>query len=154
MSYCRFSSLNWMCDVYVYEDATFGGWTTHVAGNRLIFAPIPTLPVMPLFGGTWDREARRIVYPSRWRERLARACTHLWLASPRLTLWCLDVIPRRPIGLKHDGESFSDGSPGDCADRLLRPRAIGYRVPDSAIAALQAEQRAIDAQVDSHADQA
>ncbi len=33
MSYCRFSSDNFMCDVYVYEDCA-GGWTTHVAGVR------------------------------------------------------------------------------------------------------------------------
>lgn len=33
MSYCRWSSDNFQCDVYVYEDCA-GGWTTHVAGRR------------------------------------------------------------------------------------------------------------------------
>jgi len=33
MSYCRWSSGDWNCDLYCYEDAR-GGWTTHVAENR------------------------------------------------------------------------------------------------------------------------
>lgn len=41
MSYCRWSSDNWDSDVYCYEDVS-GGYTTHVAGNRI------TSPVTPL----------------------------------------------------------------------------------------------------------
>ena len=44
MSYCRWSSMNSMCDVYVYEDDA-GGWTTHVAAKRRILPPIPSLPL-------------------------------------------------------------------------------------------------------------
>jgi len=33
MSYCRWSSEDSNCDVYVYEDF-FGGWTTHIAERR------------------------------------------------------------------------------------------------------------------------
>lgn len=42
MAYCRFSSDDFRCDVYVYEDVT-GGWTTHVAGNRRAesYTPMP-----------------------------------------------------------------------------------------------------------------
>ena len=36
MSYCRFSSDDWQCDVYVYADVA-GGWTTHVAAVRFVF---------------------------------------------------------------------------------------------------------------------
>ena len=35
MSYCRFSSEDFSCDVYVYDDA-MGGTTVHVAGNRYV----------------------------------------------------------------------------------------------------------------------
>ena len=41
MSYCRYSSDNWMCDVYVYEAAD--GVCVHVAGSRYV-TPIPKLP--------------------------------------------------------------------------------------------------------------
>lgn len=47
MSYCRWSSMNWMCDVYVYEDVD-GGWATHVAGRRRAIPPIPDLLAGPL----------------------------------------------------------------------------------------------------------
>jgi len=33
MSYCRWSTDNFRCDLYCYEDVS-GGWTTHVAGRR------------------------------------------------------------------------------------------------------------------------
>lgn len=34
MSYCRWSSDNWKCDLYCYEDAN--GYITHVADNRIV----------------------------------------------------------------------------------------------------------------------
>lgn len=33
MSYCRWSTDNFTCDLYCYEDCS-GGWTTHVAARR------------------------------------------------------------------------------------------------------------------------
>ena len=35
MSYCRFSSEDFSSDVYCYADCS-GGFTTHVASNRII----------------------------------------------------------------------------------------------------------------------
>jgi len=35
MSYCRWSSDNWQCDLYCYDDIS-GGITTHVAGYRCV----------------------------------------------------------------------------------------------------------------------
>lgn len=35
MSYCRFSSLDYGCDLYCYESAD-GGFITHVARNRVV----------------------------------------------------------------------------------------------------------------------
>lgn len=40
MSYCRWSSDNFKSDVYVYEDVR-GGYTTHVASNRIISEVFP-----------------------------------------------------------------------------------------------------------------
>ena len=36
MSYCRWSSDDFQCDVYVYESVA-GGFVTHVAANRVVF---------------------------------------------------------------------------------------------------------------------
>lgn len=42
MSYCRWSSNDFQCDLYCYEDIN-GGWTTHIAGSKLI----PREPLPP-----------------------------------------------------------------------------------------------------------
>lgn len=146
MSYCRWSSMNWMCDVYVYEDVG-GGWTTHVAGQRRAIPPVPDILASSLSmalhrwsGCYFDRESRAIVYPLRWRGIAYRMWTRLstfW--HNRVHMGSLHLIPLRPIGLPHDGESFNDPSPVDCADRLERLRALGYKVPQRAIDALRGE---------------
>lgn len=52
MSYCRFSSGDSPCDVYVYEDF-IGGWTTHVAWRRCVLKEL-LHPGDDIFGlGHW-----------------------------------------------------------------------------------------------------
>lgn len=108
MSYCRWSSLNWMCDVYCYEDVS-GGWTTHVASRRRIHPPTDPGP-MPVGGPQADWSA--------WFERYKQAQAEL------------DDIPLVPIGLSHDGESFNDPTLETFQDRLTTLRETGYTVPD------------------------
>ncbi len=105
MSYCRWSSLNWMCDVYCYEDVS-GGWTTHVAGNRRVREPVPG--EMDLFTST----------------------TEEWMEAHRRTMDDLVNIPCEPIGLAHDGETFNDPTLESFRDRLLMLREAKYIVPD------------------------
>lgn len=113
MSYCRWSSDGFMCDVYVYEDCS-GGWTTHVATNRVkerapeIFVP----------GAT----------PEEYRERYDKYRKHM------------DTVERERINLPHAGESFNDATPGECAQRLQDLKALGYNVPQYAIDALLEEE--------------
>lgn len=139
MSYCRFSSMNFMCDVYVYEDC-YGGWTTHVAGNRCIFPPIPRLPwswIAKL--GAYNHESRRVDYPNRFIKALAWVQLRIWAASDRLHMWSVGIIPRRKIGLPFDGQRFNDATAALCADTLLLLRDVGYIVPQYAIDALREE---------------
>ena len=117
MSYCRWSSMNGRCDVYVYEDVA-GGWTTHVAVKRRVLPPIPSLPLGRVPNRIW----------AMW-ERRVRALS-------------LRLIPALPIGLPYDGCCFTDSTPGACADRLESLRAMGYRVPLYTIDALRAEEGA------------
>ena len=118
MSYCRWSSMKWSCDVYVYAD-TSGGWTTNVAANRRV--GLDTLPVDPSF-----REIETLG-SEEWQRRY------------RAHRDALDALPLEPIGLEHDGEFFSDSTPDDCADRLHDLRRLGYKVPQYAIDALRQE---------------
>jgi hypothetical protein len=118
MSYCRFSSDDFQCDVYVYEDC-MGGWTTHVAGRRHVLKkPLPP-PVDISDFKAWirrDRKVRRI----------------------------LDRAKMVDIGLPHDGECFNDPTPGECADRLEELRVLGYRVPQYAIDQLRTEDKELE----------
>lgn len=115
MSYCRFSSSNWGCDVYVYECVT-GNFVVHVAQNRKSVPPIPQLPL-----------------------RLIGRYPRLWRLLNRLHYWSLDAIPMRRIELPHAGETFECDTASSCASLLRSLKSIGYRVPDYAIAALYEE---------------
>jgi len=116
MSYCRFSSDNWRSDIYAYESC-YGGFVTHVAGNRLEGdTPIPELPA------GWHN------LPVDEFERLHEAQSE-WV----------DAARHVPIGLPFDGEMFQDGTIEELRSRLIWLRGLGYRVPDSALAAIDHE---------------
>lgn len=118
MSYCRWSSDDFACDVYVYESAS--GWEIHVAAKRMV----PAEP-MPPNGGEDDAIPFNVnAYIARHNEvvRIARISEHA------------------PIGLLLDGESYREHSPGDAADRLEEIRAAGYNVPQYAIDELREEE--------------
>jgi hypothetical protein len=113
MSYCRWSSDDWQCDVYVYEGC---GFVTHVARSRVLGAIPPTPPMRN--DPAWPRE---------------------FLLAHRAQMAFLATCERAFITLPHAGESFHDDTPGACADRLEMLRALGYNVPQYAIDELRAD---------------
>jgi hypothetical protein len=61
MSYCRFSSENFGCDVYVYESAE--GFVTHVASNRHVGdTPVPETD------GSIDRYSEQAAWLNKARQ--------------------------------------------------------------------------------------
>lgn len=130
MSYCRWSSEDWSCDLYVYEDV-HGGWTSHVAGNRPVFAePLPAPVNFP--------EVTSEENPEQF-EREARA----WVAREKEVMDMLDDATRKPIDHPDAGSTFNDPTPGACADRLEKWRSEGLNVPQYAIDRLRAEESGI-----------
>ena len=146
MSYCRFSSDNWRCDVYVYERSG-GGWATHVAGNRHIVPPIPDIVNGALdtalyrwSGVMFAGDIKKAVYPIRWRWAVCRAwLSFVVLWRNRVHLASVRAIPRRNIGLPHDCETIYTTTAAECAELLESLKAMGYRVPQYAINALREE---------------
>lgn len=123
MSYCRWSTDDFQCDLYIYEDV-YGGWTTHVAGARVVYLnPLPD-PV-PLLADTVDAWAER---NQEIMRRLDDPTEHR----------------REDIDLPFAGETFSDSTPGECADRVEQLLAAGYRCPSGVVEALRAEQAEMD----------
>lgn len=104
MSYCRWSSDNWRCDLYCYAHCD-GGYTTHVAGNRVV-GDIPPEPEL------------RSPLPDDFMQKHNAVMDFLKDAE------------RAPIGLPHDGETFSDPDLRSFLERLVTLRAAGYNFPD------------------------
>lgn len=108
MSYCRWSSMNGMCDVYCYAHIN-GGYMLHVASNRLINDP----PEMPEYD-----EDKPNIWLDAHRERME---------------WYGKEAKRTKIGLSHDGETFSLDTAKQAAATLILLRDEGYNVPQYAI---------------------
>lgn len=110
MSYCRFSSDSFRCDLYVYADVT-GGYTTHVAAYKY-----PDDPDRPL-ELTFTKEN---VDSGAWLESHQKLMAWLEANEDRM----------QPIGGPYAGESFNDATIEECKARLLMLREAGYRFPD------------------------
>lgn len=113
MSYCRWSTDDHMCDLYVY-DSVSGGIAIHVAGNRLIYKePLPD-PVSYL-----DIDA----FMSR-HEKVGKM---------------IDEAYRVRIDLPYAGESWDGLSHEEAIEFLIELRQLGYRFPEHVIGMIQEE---------------
>ena len=117
MSYCRWSSDDFNCDLYVYADVS-GGWTIHVAGNRIV------------------GEVPRVDWPFDVECPEARDRFGLQLAAQSSFL---ETAERRPIQLPHAGETFHEADPLACAAQIQRLLDLGYRAPAEVVAELLEE---------------
>jgi hypothetical protein len=118
MSYCRWSSDHWRCDVYCYANVS-GAWTTHVAARRIV---------------------GEVPHESAWADFLAEKITpadfaRMYGEQMRFLKTATMVL----IGLPFDGESFDDEGPMGMHARLTELKAIGYNVPEHVFAELLAE---------------
>lgn len=116
MSYCRWSSDNWKCDLYCYEDVS-GGITTHVAGNRIV-GDIPKVPF------------------------ILNVDNKTWLKAHRKQMRFLGKAKRESIGLPYDGETFNDPDYESFLKRLFHLREAGYNFPDCVIEEVSMEVKA------------
>lgn len=114
MSFCRWSSDDFQCDVYVYE-ADYG-FVIHVANNKVIFqTPLPAVV-------EYDPDNFQ-----PWFERHAKVSEMVRDAD------------KEPITLPHAGETFTLDTANECADKLEYLSSLGYNVPSYAISSLREE---------------
>lgn len=119
MSYCRWSSDDWKCDLYCYEDAG-GGWTTHVAGRRRIGEVPPDF---------WDKFVAQEITPKEYTK----------LHNEQMEV--LSTLPFEDITLPHAGETFNDPTLGAFKARLVHLRSLGYHFPDYVLDTIDKEIR-------------
>lgn len=111
MSYCRFSSDNWMCDVYVYESER--GYEVHVSNNRYI-TPIPKLP--------------------KYNESPEK-----WFEAYQEQMKVLDNAKTEKIGGIFDGKDFCLDSLTSLREKLKEIKNAGYNVPDFVFTSIEEE---------------
>ena len=100
MSYCRFSSMNYGCDLYCYQSDS--GYVVHVARKRHN-SLIPALDYS---------QGARTLFASYDAQGVA-----------------LDASELIPIGLPEDGNTFTIVTVDSLIDTLLYLRDLGYRFP-------------------------
>jgi hypothetical protein len=122
MSYCRWSSLNWMCDLYCYEDVS-GGWTTHVATSRRVREPVPNE----------DRARADFMADKITAKEMTRIHGE--------AMDDLRTISLEPIGLAYDGETFNDPTLEAFRDRIVMLADAGYIVPEWLISDIEEEMK-------------
>ncbi len=117
MSYCRWSSDDFNCDLYCYADC-MGGYTTHVASNRVV-GDVPKVPWSLLNEGKFTE----FVEASKKQSDFLEKCEH------------------RKIGGPYDGQSFNDRTLEDFLARLIELRKVGYHFPDYVIEDVKEEMK-------------
>jgi|GEM_PF-1358293 len=131
MSYCRWSSNNFGCDLYCYESEE--GFMTHIAANRVV-GDIPEASLAFLQEEPDDASElvmdRLTNYNDKWKK---------FFEDHQAQMDFLETAEREPIGLPYDGESYCDKSLGEFLQRLLHLRETGYIFPDYVLEAVREE---------------
>jgi hypothetical protein len=113
MSYCRWSSDGFYCDLYCYQSQD--GYVTDVAARR-------RAQRAPLI--IWNEDIDKLIASHKAQDE--------FLADEKSN-------PPLPIGLEHDGKSFLDGDLESFLGTLKMLKAAGYQFPDGVITDVEEE---------------
>jgi hypothetical protein len=117
MSYCRWSSDNYKCDIYAYESSA--GYQIHVASSRYVGEPPESSLNLIILGG---------------KENIDK-----YLSGEKVRRKWFDKGETRPIGLPYDGESYLCDSLQEFYDKMMELRNAGYHIPDQAFKRIKEE---------------
>lgn len=122
MSYCRWSSDDWRCDIYAYESVG-DYWVIHVAGNRVV-GDIPRSPVRP------EPDAN---------DETKQEWLNAYCVAHKAQMAFLSNCQREDINLPFAGESFDCSTLQDFKEKMLMLRGIGYNFPDHVLETIDEE---------------
>jgi hypothetical protein len=103
MSYCRWSSDDFRCDVYAYESDA--GFIVHVARSRYV----GDIPRVPFILDTPNDE---------------------WMKAYNAQHKFLETAKQKNIGKEYDGETFQYDTLAELYRGLRNIKAKGYRIPE------------------------
>lgn len=115
MSYCRWSSDDFRCDLYVYGASD--GVVIHVASMRYDVPVADYPPPMEL-------DADNI---------------EAWMVRHRTVMALIAAAPKVAIGLPYDGESYYGLTEHEAAEKVRELIRVGYRCDPSVADDLEAE---------------
>lgn len=124
MSYCRYSSMDFQCDLYVYECQA--GVAIQIAKNRPRIKDIIPEPPEEVYPPTRDYFMAQAKHFSVVRNLAMQS-------------------PIEPIGLPLDGQHFLIADYDEAADKLIELFDMGYNVPLYAIELLHEDAAKIKA---------
>lgn len=119
MSFCRWSDMDFACDLYVYE-SVYGGYVIHIASMRVV-GDIPKQMDIP----------ETLEPIEAWFDQ--------WYDSHQKQMKWLETAEKKSIGLPCDGKTFNTDTAQECLDKMLELRAMGYQFPDYALTSLREE---------------
>lgn len=105
MSYCRFSTDNFKCDVYAYESC-MGGWQIHIATHRHA-GNIPQIDESLLLKKEYKKYGRQYKRQMKY----------------------LETAKLEPIGLSMDGADFNCGGLPEFLATMQEIKKEGYHIP-------------------------
>ena len=118
MSYCRWSSDGYQCDLYAYADVA-GCWTIHVAQRR----HKDTGPIMSDYLRLDESSEGELTWNKASFKDFSRA-TKKWLRRQKKRK---DKNRFIDIGLAHDGETIQCGTLGAFYDKMNELIHLGYK---------------------------
>jgi hypothetical protein len=124
MSYCRFSSDNFGCDVYAYSSGE-DRFHVHLAFSRVV-GDVPKLPDLPDPG------------PG---QALPQEAVQAYMEAHRAQMDFLETAEREPLDLPHAGGGFVYETLEEVLEGMLWLRSLGYRIPDYAFERIEEEMR-------------
>lgn len=107
MSYCRWSSDNFKCDVYAYESC-YGGFEIHIASARYV-GEIPEVDSKLLNN---KKQHKKFISQLNAQSEFLETCK------------------TEEIKLKHSGENFNVDTVQELGEKLIELKKLGYHIPE------------------------
>lgn len=117
MSYCRWSTDNFKCQLYVYQHVD-GGWAIHVANYKVV-------------GDVPD---------DGWEDFIKEGIdTDEFLLRHKRQMEFMETAKREPIGLPYDGDDFYPQTKEETIEILTMLKSAGYVFPYEIIEEIETE---------------
>lgn len=119
MSYCRWSTDNFKCDIYAYQSDN--GYEIHVAANRYVGEP------------------PKVDYSLITKKDYTEEDKQEYLRQEKIRRDWMDKAERKNIELPYAGESFTCPDLETFLEQMIELKTVGYNFPDGVLETIKEE---------------